>query len=60
MIGQKNLLQGLREHGAKRRMSHQRLAKALGVSPGTLSQWLEEHRKLRQDECQRIEKFLKG
>lgn len=58
-MGQQDLLQGLNDYLAKRRISHKNLAKALGVSPGTLGQWLQGHRKLRRDECDRLENFLK-
>ncbi len=57
--GKAVLLQELREYAAKRRLSHGSLAKALGVSFVTLNQWLQGHRKLREDECQRIENLFK-
>ena len=55
---QANLIERLKQFRAKRKMSHSSLAKLLGIHPNTLGQWLCEHRKLRQDECVRIEKLI--
>ena len=58
-MAQKDLIAQLKEFAEKRKISHKRLAKTLGIHPGTLSQWLQVHRKLRVDECERIENFFK-
>ena len=58
-MAQVDLIQKLNEYGEKRHMSHKRLAKTLGVHPNTLGQWLQGHRKLRVDECTKIENLLK-
>lgn len=58
-MAQADLINLLKEYAEKRKVSHSRMAKNLGVHPNTLGQWLQGHRKLRADECERIETFLK-
>ena len=55
---QAKLLERLKTYRAQKKISHASLAKKLGISPGTLGQWLCQHRKLRLDECVRIEKLI--
>jgi len=57
---QVDLIQQLKSFAERKRVSHSRLAKMLGVNPNTLGQWLQVHRKLRKDECDRLENFLKA
>ena len=58
-MNQSDLLQQLKDFSTKKKMSHQRLAKSLGISFVTLNQWLNGHRKLRINECQLVEKLIK-
>lgn len=55
---QAKLLERLKVYRTQKKISHASLAKKLGISPGTLGQWLCQHRKLRLDECIRIEKLI--
>lgn len=55
---QAKLLERLKVFRAQKKISHASLAKKLGISPGTLGQWLCQHRKLRLDECLKIEKLI--
>lgn len=54
-----DLVQKLKDYAERRHISHSRFAKMLGVNPNTLGQWLQGHRKLRKDECDRVENFFK-
>lgn len=58
-MAQKDLIAQLKDYAEKRKISHNRMAKSLGIHPNTLGQWLQGHRKLRIDECERIENFFK-
>ena len=58
-LGQDKLLEKLKQYAGRNNVSHKRLGRSLGVSNVTLAQWLNGHRKLRPDECHRIEVFLK-
>lgn len=58
-MAQVDLINKLKDYAEKRKISHKRMAKTLGVHPNTLGQWLQGHRKLRLDECERIENFFK-
>lgn len=55
---QSDLIKRLQQYLEKNRLSHQRLARRLGVSFVTLNQWLNGHRKLRARECLQIERLL--
>ncbi len=57
-MSQEDLIRKLAEYKQKKNMSHKRLANTLQISTNTLGQWLQAHRKLRADECTRIENFL--
>jgi transcriptional regulator with XRE-family HTH domain len=59
MRKQSDLIDRLKEYRVKRHISHGALAKKLGINSNTLGQWLEGHRKLRPNECQKLEDFLK-
>ncbi len=49
----------LKGFAERKNVSHKSLARRLGVSPVTLSQWLQGHRKLREDEISRLQIFFK-
>ncbi len=55
---QSDLLERLEGYQARKGLSRKALAKKLGVSVDSISQWLERHRKLRPKECARLEGFL--
>ncbi len=57
-MAQNDLIQKLVEFREKKKMSHKRLAHMLQISPNTLGQWFQGHRKLRADECTRLENFF--
>ena len=56
---QVDLLAKLEAYQSSKGLSRKSLARQLGVSIDTISQWLERHRKLRPRECENVEKFLK-
>lgn len=56
---QVDLLAKLEAYQARKGLSRKSLARQIGVSIDTVSQWLERHRKLRPRECEQVERFLK-